>query len=161
MGDGATLTLRDPAGREYRVQLGSDGRVVVDGEPHRVQQAIDGSFLVEGSPNVIGWGASSGDTRWVFVDGQVFTFESASSARRRSARSGHHGALAAPMPATVRKINVAAGSAEQRGDVLVVLEAMTMELPIRASEDAVVAAVNCQEGELVQPGQELVTMEGL
>jgi 3-methylcrotonyl-CoA carboxylase alpha subunit len=37
-----------------------------------------------------------------------------------------------------------------------VLEAMKMELPVRANEHGTVAAVHCREGELVQPGRPLV-----
>ena len=70
------------------------------------------------------------------------------STRRRSA-SATGGALTAPMPATVIKMQVKEGDAVKKGDVVVVLEAMKMELPIRALGDATVAAVRCREGELV------------
>ena len=39
----------------------------------------------------------------------------------------------------------------KKGDTVVLLEAMKMELPIRAPADATVRAVNCREGALVQP----------
>jgi biotin carboxyl carrier protein len=41
---------------------------------------------------------------------------------------------------------------------LIVLEAMKMELPVRAPADGTIARVNCREGELVQPGQELAEL---
>jgi biotin carboxyl carrier protein len=63
------------------------------------------------------------------------------------------------MPATVVKVLVAPGQKVRHGDTLVVLEAMKMELPIRAPGDAVVQAVNCREGELVQPDRTLVELE--
>jgi 3-methylcrotonyl-CoA carboxylase alpha subunit len=63
------------------------------------------------------------------------------------------------MPATVVKVLVAPGQAVRHGDTLVVLEAMKMELPIRAPGDATVKAVNCREGELVQPDRALVELE--
>jgi glutaconyl-CoA decarboxylase len=62
------------------------------------------------------------------------------------------------MPATVLRINVKPGDAVKKGDVLVLLEAMKMELPIRAAADATVAAVHCREGELVQPDTPLVEL---
>jgi biotin carboxyl carrier protein len=62
------------------------------------------------------------------------------------------------MPATVVKILVTAGQTVRHGDTLVVLEAMKMELPIRAPADATVQAVNCREGELVQPDRTLVEL---
>jgi biotin carboxyl carrier protein len=60
------------------------------------------------------------------------------------------------MPATVIKVQVRAGDAVKKGDVMVVLEAMKMELPLRALGDGVVAAVRCREGELVQADATLV-----
>src|SRR5580765_5288270 len=65
----------------------------------------------------------------------------------RSASTG--GAVTAPMPATVLRINVKPGDAVKKGDVLVLLEAMKMELPVRATDAGVVAAIRCREGELV------------
>ena len=39
------------------------------------------------------------------------------------------------------------------------LEAMKMELAVRAPRDGVVTAVHCRAGELVQPGVTLVEIE--
>lgn len=63
------------------------------------------------------------------------------------------------MPATVTSLNVAVGDRVAAGDVLVVLEAMKMELPIRAPRDGRVTAVACRPGELVQPGVPLLELE--
>jgi biotin carboxyl carrier protein len=41
----------------------------------------------------------------------------------------------------------------------VILEAMKMELPIRADTDGTVASVSCKPGDLVQPGVPLVEIE--
>ena len=40
-----------------------------------------------------------------------------------------------------------------------VLEAMKMELPIRAPRDGVVKSVGCRVGDLVQPGATLLELE--
>jgi biotin carboxyl carrier protein len=60
------------------------------------------------------------------------------------------------MPATVIKVMVTPGDAVKKGDIVVVLEAMKMELPLRALGDGVVAAVRCREGELVAADAPLV-----
>lgn len=67
-------------------------------------------------------------------------------------------ALASPMPATVAAIEVQPGDLVGTGDLLIMLEAMKMELPIRAPRDGRVTAVNCQKGDLVQPGIPLVEL---
>ena len=95
---------------------------------------------------------------WVFIDGDVFQIElsdaRAGVARRRD-RSGQE-ALAAPMPATVTRILVEVGQKVARGDTLLLLEAMKMEMPIKAPADGRVTAIRCRTGELVQPGAPLV-----
>jgi biotin carboxyl carrier protein len=68
-------------------------------------------------------------------------------------------ALAPPMPATVASVLVAPGQPVARGDVLIMLEAMKMELPITAPRDGRVRSVACRPGELVQPGIALVELE--
>jgi biotin carboxyl carrier protein len=60
------------------------------------------------------------------------------------------------MPATVISVSVKPGDVVKKGDIVLVLEAMKMELPIRAAGDGVVAAVRCREGELVQADATLV-----
>jgi 3-methylcrotonyl-CoA carboxylase alpha subunit len=67
--------------------------------------------------------------------------------------------MAAPMPATVRAIPVSAGHTVSAGDVLIVLEAMKMELAIKAPRAGTVRALHCVPGELVQPGVPLVELE--
>ncbi len=83
--------------------------------------------------------------------------QTAKARTRRSSAAG--GSLIAPMPATVIKVNARPGDAVRKGDVVVLLEAMKMELPLRAAADAKVAAVNCREGELVQGDAVLVEFE--
>ena len=65
----------------------------------------------------------------------------------------------APMPATVVAINTAPGQTVNEGDTVIVLEAMKMELPIKAPRSGVVKAVHCAKGELVQPGVNLLEFE--
>jgi 3-methylcrotonyl-CoA carboxylase alpha subunit len=80
----------------------------------------------------------------------------ASGRTRRRAAGAAQKTVTAPMPATVIKVPVKAGDTVSKGDVVVLLEAMKMELPVRAGGDAVVARVRCREGELVQADQTLV-----
>lgn len=136
-----TFTLRI-GDREYKVEVTAAG-VLVDG--------------VGADPPSRAFAVANGDRRLVFLDGEVFEFEVQAQGRRRGA--AHHSSLTAPMPATVVRINVSAGDAVKKGETLIVLEAMKMELPIRAPADGIVTSVACQEGQLVQPGVALVEME--
>jgi 3-methylcrotonyl-CoA carboxylase alpha subunit len=126
--------------------------------PPIVKAVGPGVFRVGEQPARTAWAAVVGEARWVFLDGCVYVIESARGGGRPRAR-GHAGSLAAPMPATVRKINVAPGDRVGHGDALVVLEAMKMELLVRAPAAGVVRALHCAEGELVQPGIALLTLD--
>ena len=104
--------------------------------------------------------AGSRDHRWVHWRGRVFErpFAAEPTTPRRSTGERHQ-SLTAPMPATVLKLVAAAGTQVRKGDTLLILEAMKMELPVRAPADTVVRAVLCREGDLVQPGTTLVELE--
>jgi len=69
------------------------------------------------------------------------------------------GALTAPMPGKIIAVRVAEGAAVQRGQPLVVLEAMKMEHAITAPGDGVVEAVRCAVGDQVAEGAELVRLK--
>ena len=68
------------------------------------------------------------------------------------------GAIVSPMPGTILKVNVAAGQAVKKGDVLLIIEAMKMENEIMALEDGTVKAVHVAAGQTVDTGAALVTM---
>jgi biotin carboxyl carrier protein len=140
------------------VDLMDDGRVRVGDATLEVQREPEGAIRVGADPAVRCWTAIDGDTRWVFADGRVYEFfEQRPQASRR--KGAQHGALTAPMPATVRRVLVRAGDAVKPGDSLMILEAMKMELPVRAAAAGTIKAINCREGELVQPGVPLVEIE--
>jgi 3-methylcrotonyl-CoA carboxylase alpha subunit len=126
--------------------------------PPTVRPLGNGVYRVGNNPARTAWAVATANTRWVFLDGNVYEIENTNRGGRPRVRS-HGGSLSAPMPATVRKINVAPGDAVTAGDVLIVLEAMKMELPVRALSGGIVTAVQCSEGELVQPGLPLVTIK--
>jgi biotin carboxyl carrier protein len=116
--------------------------------------------VVHGGRSEIVYVAGSASDRWAFWNGRVFRAGPLSTERirRRAPRHDVAQSLTAPMPATVIKVLVEAGSRVRKGDTVVILEAMKMELPIRAAADAVVQAVLCKEGELVQPDSVLVEL---
>jgi urea carboxylase len=67
-------------------------------------------------------------------------------------------AARATLPANVWQVLVQAGDKVEAGDRLVILEAMKMEIPIRAAAAGRVTEVLCGPGKLVTPGQALCVM---
>jgi biotin carboxyl carrier protein len=120
----------------------------------------DGRYLVtDGSRQRVAFGVAAGEARWVFLDGRVLVVQSSASSRRGSRHTHDDTALASPMPATVVLVNVEPGQQVARGDLLVMLEAMKMEMPIRSPRDARVKAIACRAGDLVQAGVPLLELE--
>jgi propionyl-CoA carboxylase alpha chain len=69
------------------------------------------------------------------------------------------GALTAPMPGTVVRVDVEVGARVTAGQVLVVLEAMKMEHAVRAPAAGTVGEVGVQAGRQVESGALLVVVE--
>ena len=67
--------------------------------------------------------------------------------------------VASPMPGTILSINVAAGDAVKRGQVLMVLEAMKMENEIMCPCDGKIASVNTSKGASVESGTLLCVIQ--
>jgi len=100
------------------------------------------------------------DRVWVFFDGRTYVVETEDRDASPGGRTTDDQlALSAPMPATVIAINVAPGQDVAEGDVLVLLEAMKMELPIKAPHAGRVKSIACREGELVQSGVRLLELD--
>jgi 3-methylcrotonyl-CoA carboxylase alpha subunit len=142
---------------EYR-----NGRVRLDGDAGEFQVHAEepGRYLVSGPDgDFVVTAVASADHVWAACDGHVVAIKVQPAASRAHARGADHDVLGPPMPATVVRVHVKPGDAVTAGDVLIALEAMKMELPIRAPRDGVIAAVHCREGELVQPGVTLIELD--
>jgi biotin carboxyl carrier protein len=63
------------------------------------------------------------------------------------------------MPGTVIEVRTTVGAQVSRGDVLLVLEAMKMELPLRAPHDGAVRSISVSTGDSVEPGRLLIELE--
>ena len=102
--------------------------------------------------------ARASDGVWIGVDGAgaLWQAQPASSRARHAAVDDD---VRSPMSATVVRVMVAAGNRVAEGDIMVVVEAMKMEMPLRAPRAAVVRVVHCREGELVQSASVLVELE--
>ena len=104
------------------------------------------------------------DGRRVFVARAGRVFDVRSEPVRAAARSArttaeHGGGLTAPMPGRIRRTLVSPGDEVERGQVVIVLEAMKMEHAIRAPRDGTVTRLEHAEGDLVEAGAVLAEIE--
>ncbi len=121
----------------------------------------DGWYLVESDQgrSLVAM-ASDPAATWMFVDGTVVRIESDTAGDGRpSKRKRSDGSVMSPMPATVIAITASPGQSVTEGETLIVLEAMKMELPIKAPRSGIIKAVHCNKGDLVQPGVNLLELE--
>ena len=58
----------------------------------------------------------------------------------------------------VFKIEKNVGDAVKKGDAVVIIEAMKMEIPVVAPEDGTVASIDCAVGDPVEAGKVLATL---
>jgi 3-methylcrotonyl-CoA carboxylase alpha subunit len=150
----------DEDGKPFHIDVLEESplhRVRAEGQVFEIASDGHGSLRIAGERSTTAWAVAADDVTWVFVDGRVFELvEVRPGDRVRTTAHGHQGSLTAPMPATVRRVAVKVGDTVTRGDTLVILEAMKMELPVRAPATGTIRAVHCHEGELVQPGLVLI-----
>ena len=67
--------------------------------------------------------------------------------------------IVSPLAGSVFKVEVKPGQAVKTNDVLLVLEAMKMETPIKSPADAVIKSVLVSQGDAVAAGQNIIELE--
>ena len=151
------VTVRvEPQGAGYTVR--------VDNGPARFvtahAQAGALTLTVDGRRETV-FAAAEGARQWVALAGRVYSLETPAPEKRsrRSAGAGRpHDALTAQMPGVIRQVLVTAGERVERGQTLLMLEAMKMEIKIAAPHAGQITAVAVRAGETVQRGQLLVDL---
>ena len=115
-------------------------------------------MLLNGQSHTV-YAAVQGDQRFVQVDAASYTLTvpNSKSARRTTQMGGAE--LVAQMPGQVTSVLVKAGEEATRGQTLMILEAMKMEIRVTAPADGHVKDVLVQQSTVVERGQRLVIFE--
>jgi biotin carboxyl carrier protein len=140
-------------------------RVVVGGRPHEavLRRAHGGALdlVFDGRP-LRAFVAEDGPRRFVQLAGEApVAFLRAETRRAAAPRraAGGEESLTANMHAQVVAILAGEGDEVERGQALVVLEAMKMELRIAAPHKGRVRSIACKVGEVVERGRVLLELE--
>ena len=91
-----------------------------------------------------------------FLEEQAVSISSPLKTTLRDAAAVDEKSFAAPMPAKIVSVNVHNGSEVTAGTVLIILEAMKIEHPIRTTVSGVVETVFFAEGDIVEEGEQLL-----
>jgi biotin carboxyl carrier protein len=134
--------------------------VTIEDRPESVEilRAENGQLelLIDGK-RVTAYVSSDGTKRWVTINGQTIVLTKQTGARKSG--HGHHhtaGELTAPMPGQVRAVNVSEGKSVTKGQTLLVLEAMKMEIRIQSPMDGTVNKLLVKQGQSVEREQLLI-----
>ena len=146
-----------PSGKSYQATLGDQTVEVEILHVHTERGQLE--LLIDGQ-RVTAYVSSDGAKRWVTVNGQTFVLtKSATGAKRGSTGHDHASELAAPMPGLVRSVNVEQGESVSKGQTLLVLEAMKMEIRIHAPREGVIQKLWVKQGQTVEREQVLIEIE--
>jgi len=150
--DTQTLEI-NPSGDNYLATM--DGKTVsvqvIRAEDGRMDLLIDGQRV---NAHV----SSDMAKRWVTINGQTIMLTKTSGAKQ-GVRHDHAGGLIAPMPGQVRSVSVSVGDVVKKGQTLLTMEAMKMEIRIQALKDGTVKALHVAQGQTVEREQILIEME--
>ncbi len=153
------------AGVIYQVSFeegGPEFEALIDGISYHVaildEKPGQISLLFNGRPTVIYWAVDNG-RKWICLEGCTYMLEKpATQTVHKSREIAGEEILRAPMPAQVRAVQTATGAWLEKGQTLVILEAMKMEIRIQAPRDGRVVRVLVNEGQTVDRNQVLAEM---
>ncbi|HEY2981092.1 MAG TPA: biotin/lipoyl-containing protein [Anaerolineales bacterium] len=139
------------SGKSYRVRIAdrTTELSLLNAENGRLEMLVDGR-------HVSAYVTVDGEKRWVTVNGRTAVLTKASGVTHKTAASDHPGQLTAPMPGQVRAVNVSVGDMVTKGQTLLVVEAMKMEIRVQAPRDGVVKRLFVKEGQPVEREQVLI-----
>ncbi|KAF2989842.1 ATP-grasp domain-containing protein [Methylocystis sp. MJC1] len=137
------------------------------------------AFLLEASPETLHVQTSRNGDRWtlfvngmkrdativpegkryvVILAGRNYSFERLDLFTPGTPDQAREETLLAPLPARVTRILVKAGDRVSKGEQLLMLEAMKMEITVTAPRHGEVEDIFCKEGETVREGADLVRL---
>lgn len=155
-----TLQFSDTPDKRHQVQVRTEA-VYVDGTPVQVRRSAAGSFIgtLEGRTERLR-AVAHGDTIYVQLRGRSIKVNRVDPRHATtSGAAGGAGASHAPMPGVVVSVLVSVGQQAKKGDALLVIESMKLQMTISATLDGEVAELPLAVGQTFQRNDMLVRLK--
>ena len=156
-------------GKEFEVEienLEQGYELRLNGESHRFEPLLAEnplySFLIDGTEVLeadVSFRQDKAELNLRNVPYHLEVFDPRRRTVSQSESAGGHGLISAPMPGKIVEVKVKVGDAVQKGQALVIIEAMKMQNELAAAIDGVVKEVAVQPGAAVESGQKLILVE--
>jgi biotin carboxyl carrier protein len=153
-------------GRSYVVDITRKGDfsfvALVEGREYTLdaEALANGAWLLRhNDAQTLAHVAVTGKERAIHLDGQHYTFAVADERKSRRASKANRGDLTAQMPGQITDVRVNEGDVVTVGQVLLVMEAMKMEIRVSAPTEGTVSRLYVKKGDLVQRGQTLIDVQ--
>ena len=160
LADGVEKVEVAGAGGSYRLTIGAevwevDARLTAQGIYSLLIGGV--SYVAEVTDDGGACVVDVGDEAWVIRVEEETRHIIRTHGGDASGRAGQ--TLTAPLPGKITHVAVAVGDRVEKGDTLLVIEAMKMENEFRAGAAGTVAEVRVQAGQAVNAGDVLVVLE--
>ena len=156
--EGQTLqiTLEDLGQGRYEARIGERSYSFA------ATPLAEGGYLLKlGQQQIRVMAAAQDEQRFLHMGGQHYQLSTVDSRRRRRGTNAGSGDLTAQMPGQIRELRVQVGDTVSSGQLLLVMEAMNMEMRITAPAEGSIAQVLVQPGDVVERGQRLIEIRPL
>lgn len=146
--------------QDYKIQ-GDRVSFTLEGKhySYRLLERRGSGLVLEGKERFrahLGAKSTEGEAMVISHGYEAMVAEAGKKSRKKAAALG---GLTSPMPGKIFKVVKEEGCEVQKGDTILILEAMKMEHSIRADKDGVVKKICFKPGELVQGGVTLAEVE--
>lgn len=153
-------------GQSYEVEIRArrpslvcaiDEREVTIAEAHALSDECN--FITVDGQHYQVWRALDGDTVWVHIGGRVFTVEVTNPLLQSTANDDVSNEIRSDMPGMVVEIHASKGATVARGDAIVTIESMKMQIVVHAPRAGTIEQIHYQCNTAFDKGAVLVSLE--
>jgi pyruvate carboxylase subunit B len=157
--------------KKRQIKIVDDNTLLIDGKKTNFEltKLSNGTSILNIDNKVyeVSQKKSPGDNLNLLIDGRIYETISRTSLQEKASNlleiaeslHSHKVVVKAPMPGMILKINKKQGELVEKGDSIIILEAMKMENEIKAPASGIITELNISEGKAVEKNSFLFSIE--